>query len=174
MKYLFIPANEVNETDLLENTYTLKRLERGLKEWRKGGYDKIIVAGGIWMPEKIQTRPLGILMKDWLISQGVAAEKIITENTSRDTYENISGALELIKDDLNPEITVVTHWQHALRFRVTFRRAHKMKIKIITMWYWVNLKTFIFEWPFLLIHIFDKDGTSSLVRKNRSDRNQVT
>lgn len=173
MKYLFIPSNEVAEKNSLKNTKTLKRLKKGLIIWKKGKFDKIIVAGGIYLPEKIQSRPSGELMKEWLIKQNIPAEKIICENKSRDTYENISGVLEIIKDDPKPEITVITHWQHALRFKITFRRAHKMKIKIIMMWYWVDLKTFIFEWPFLLIHIIDKTGNSSIVKKNRSNRTQV-
>src|SRR6056297_3410944 len=170
MKYLFIPSNDVRSLNKLKGTFTLKRLKKGLKKWKTKKYDKILVAGGLCYPAEQQTKTLGKLMKDWLISKGISADKIIAETESLDTYQNISGVMELISEDSNPEITVVTHWQHAWRFKITFWRMYGLKIKLIKMFYWVNLPNFVVEWVFLLIHLFDKNGNSWLVRKNRIQR----
>jgi len=168
-KYLMIPSNEVFSLNQLRGTFTEKRLKRGFKIWKKGGYDKIIVSGGIFLPPHIQTVAAGLLMEDWLRTQRVWSENVLVEDKSRDTYENISLSLALIKEE-KPEITVVTHWQHALRFWVTFRRAHNVKVKIHPMFYWVDLKTFVMEWFILLVHLFDRDGTGKIATKNRLDR----
>lgn len=170
MKYLIIPSNEVFPLNSLRGTFTEKRLNRGFKIWKKGRYDKIIVSGGIFLPPNVQTVAAGRLMEDWLRTRGVPAENILVEDKSRDTYENISESLALLTKEEKPECTVVTHWQHALRFWVTFRRAHKVKAKIHPMFYWVDIKTFILEWFILLVHIFDRDGTGKIASKNRLDR----
>jgi uncharacterized SAM-binding protein YcdF (DUF218 family) len=170
MKYLMIPSNEVFPLNSLRKTFTEKRLTRGLKIWKQGKHDKIIVSGGIFLPPNVQTVAAGRLMEDWLRTRGVPADKITVEDKSRDTYENISESLSLVYKDVQPEITVVTHWQHALRFWVTFRRAHQMKVKTVPMFYWVDIKTFILEWIILLVHIFDRNGTGKIASKNRLDR----
>jgi hypothetical protein len=170
MKFLFIPSCEVAAQNTLDGTTTEKRLVAGINLWNKGGFDKIIVTGGIYLPPNLQTIPSGELMRDWLINQGVPAEKIVCENKSRDTYENISEALKLVADDHNPAFTVITHWQHALRFWITFRPTDKYKVKIIPLWYWYGIKTFVLEWFILLVHLFDKKGTGWIATKNRQAR----
>ena len=113
-QYIFIPSCEVAPLNSLENTQTLKRLKKGLAIWQNHNRT-IIVSGGIYLPPNVQTVPSGQLMKIWLIANGVPAEQIIAETNSRDTYENISGAMQLISSDTNPQITVVSQWQHCFR-----------------------------------------------------------
>lgn len=169
-RYLFIPSCEVQPINSLTHTTTLRRLQHGLQMWRRGDYDKIVVMGGIYLPPEVQTRPSGELMKEWLVQQGVDAASIIDENGSRDTYENIALALHGISDDRRPNITVVSHWQHTLRFLVTFWLAHRIRVGIEPMFYWVDAKTFVLEWVILLIHLFDRYGKGKIVSKNRAAR----
>ena len=169
MRYLFIPSCEVAQFDSLEGTMTEKRLVRGLQIWRSGGYDMIIVSGGVYLPPEIQKTPSGRLMKEWLVEKDIPASKVITEDRSRDTYENISFSLRLL-EDVEPKIMVVTHWQHAMRFWLTFKLAHKMKVRTERMWYWIGAKNFILEWAILLVHMFDRMGTGKIARKNRESR----
>lgn len=169
---MFIPSCEVAMKNVLTGTTTEKRLIRGLDLWRAGGYDAIIVTGGIYLPPEQQTIPSGILMEYWLIEHGVPEKAIICEDHSRDTFENISGALTLIADDPAPEFTVVTHWQHALRFWVTFHLAHRRKIRLVPMWYWTDLKGFVLEWAFLLVHLLDRNGTGRIATRNRDSHNK--
>lgn len=170
MKYLLIPSCEVLPLDSLENTQTLERLQAGLLEWEKNAYDFIIVSGGIYLPPEIQTIPCAILMRNWLVENNVSEENIICETSSRDTYENIECSMKLILDDKYSKITVVSHWQHCLRFKTTFWRKYKKRIYVIPMWNMLSLKGFILEWIFLAIHIVDKNGTSRFVAKVRNDR----
>jgi len=170
MRYLLIPSCEVLIKNILIGTTTEKRLKQALVLWRAKEYDVIIVTGGIYLPPKIQTVPSGSLMKKWLIINKVSADKILCEDKSRDTFENISGALALVIKDLDPKFTVVTHWQHALRFWITFRLAHKLKIRVIPMWYWAGIKTFIFEWFIFLVHLLDHKGTGRIATANRLAR----
>jgi len=170
MRYLLIPSCEVFPVDSLEGTTTLKRLCAGLAEWKTANYDRVVVCGGVYLPSEVQTRPSGAIMKEWLIEHGIEEMCIITEVASRDTYENISGVLELMVADAEPKITVITHWQHALRFWVTFCRAHGIGVKVLPLWYWVDIKTFFLEWPMLLVHVFDKNGTGRIASNNRNQR----
>ena len=160
---------EVKPCNILHNTTTEKRLIKGLQLWENGNYDAIIITGGICFPSKMQTIPSGLLMSYWLSFRGVSEDKIFSENSSRDTYENISKSLNLIKDK-SPDITVVTHWQHSLRFLTTFCFAHKIRIKIIPMWYWIDFKTLVLEWVMLLVHLVDIKGRSKIVQLNRENR----
>jgi hypothetical protein len=169
VKYLFIPSCEVAPKNRLTGTTTLKRLVYGLSLWRGSRYDFIIVSGGVYLPPHTQTIASGKLMKEWLVDQGVSAERILSEEEARDTYENISGSLELIKDS-TPDITVVSHWQHAIRFWITFRLAHQLRARIVPMWYWVDLKVFVLEWIILLVHLMDPKGTGRIATGNRKAR----
>lgn len=169
MRYLFIPSCEVAPCDRLSGTTTEKRLISGLQIWRCGGYDMIIVSGGVYLPPEIQKTPSGRLMKKWLVRKGVPASNIIAEEYSRDTYENISYSL-LLLEDVAPQFTVVTHWQHAIRFRLTFKLANKMKVRTKPIYCWGGLKNFLFEWLILLIHLLDRRGTGTVARKNRESR----
>lgn len=173
MRYLLIPACEVKKKNSLAGTTTKKRLKKGVVLWKKGVYDAIIVTGGIYLPPQIQTIPSGNLMKEWLREKGISSESIICENRSRDTYENIQGTLSLIAEDRDPQLTVVTHWQHALRFWVTFRLAFGVKICIKPMYYRIGWKNFLLEWPMLFCHLVDKKGTGFIARSNREKRSRI-
>ena len=172
MRYLFIPSCEVATKNTLTGTTTEKRLIRGLALWQGGGFDSIIVTGGIYLPPEQQTIPSGALMRQWLVERGVPEKVIICEDRSRDTFENISGALALFANDPSPEFTVVAHWQHTLRFWVTFHFAHQCKIHLVPMWYWIGLRGFVLEWAFLLVHIIDPKGTGRIATRNREMRGQ--
>jgi len=170
MRYLFVPSCEVAPKNSLVGTMTEKRLMRALSLWQRGKYDAIVVMGGIYLPSDVQTIASSILMRSWLNAQGVPATKILCEELSRDTYENIAGALRLVERDHDQHFTVVTHWQHALRFWVTFRLAHQRKVQLAPMWYWVGFKNFCLEWAMLLVHVFDPKGTGRIATANREKR----
>jgi hypothetical protein len=170
MKCLFIPSCEIKPINDLSGTITEKQLIQGLKIYSQGNYDKIIVSGGIYLPPKTQTIASGTLMKTWLIKHGVSEEVIISEIMSRDTYENISFSLNILGSSEKIKITVVAHWQHALRFFITFLLAHKRLVRLKPMWFFGGLKTFVLEWAFLLIHLFDIKGQGKLATLNRKKR----
>ncbi|MEK7103423.1 MAG: YdcF family protein [Patescibacteria group bacterium] len=176
MRYFIIPSCDIKPKNSLQRTHTEKRLFKGLFRWLKdrnndgGDFDFIIVTGGIYLPSEIQTIPAGVLMRDWLLSKGIEGKYIKCEPESRDTFENINNSIALVASDSTPMFTVITHWQHGLRFWVTFRLAHKVKVRIIPIWYWIGWKQFLWEWVYLCIHLIDPKGKGRLAQKNRNKR----
>ena len=169
MKFLFIPSCDISQKNKLEDTRTLRRLVKGLRLWKTGRFDKIIVSGGIHSQN--QTTASAVLMKIWLMNNEVESNDIIVEQRSLDTFQNIFFSIEMLeKVDSCPEITVVTHWQHCLRFKMTFWRKYGLKIKTAPIWDFINLKTFILEWIFLFAHLVDKDGQNRFSKDERDKR----
>ena len=171
MNILMIPAGEIAAKNNLSKKDTLIRCEEGLQIIRQnnGTYTKVIVSGGIFNSPKIQTKPASKLMANWFIKNGILPTRIICEDKSQDTFENVRFTIEKLKKEgiTNPEITIVTQWQHAIRFRLCFS-AYGIKIKTRSLHYPVSLKTWIKEWLFIAYHIYDRKGTKFFARKNRT------
>ena len=56
------------------------------------------------------------VMRSYLMDKGISPERIYTEDKSTDTRENMEYSKELIeKENLNPDITIVTDGYHAYR-----------------------------------------------------------
>ena len=73
----------------------------------------VIVSGGKGSDELISEAQC---MKDYLVSRGIASERIIMEDKSESTYENLKYSREIIeKNGLSPVITIVTDGYHQLR-----------------------------------------------------------
>jgi len=173
MRYLLIPSCEVAKLNSLEGTITEKRLERGLRIWEQGDFDAIVVSGGVYLPPDIQTTSSAKLMKEWLVDRGVPAVSIISESDSRDTYENLGNTFVLLAmafQNSRPDMTVVTHWQHGLRFYAAAYLGHGKKLHLIPMWYSIGIKGFLMEWIFLLVHLIDWRGTGWIAKHNRASR----
>jgi uncharacterized SAM-binding protein YcdF (DUF218 family) len=159
----------------LRGTETERRLIRGLALWRKGGYHYVLVTGGIFNPSSIQTVPAAILMREYLVAKGVPEHAILCESRARDTYENVANGLSVLREagQGRAAITVVTQWQHAIRFRLTFR-AYEKKIETVPMYYFDSWKDFLRE-PFFILHhlLFPKGDGSPFAEWNRRRRTQV-
>jgi uncharacterized SAM-binding protein YcdF (DUF218 family) len=61
------------------------------------------------------------VMKEYLVKQGVASEDVITEVTSRSTYENAANSAPLLKERGIERIAVVTDAIHLWRAERSFR-----------------------------------------------------
>ena len=86
---------------------------------------KCIVTGGKGSNE---VRPEAEIMADYLIAQGISAERIIIENRSKTTTENMKNAVELF-DATNSTTAIVTNNFHLFR---SMRIAKKQGIKNIS------------------------------------------
>ncbi|MDD5217882.1 MAG: YdcF family protein [Candidatus Omnitrophica bacterium] len=173
-KILLIPSCGIQPVDFPSPQDTLIRLRQGLKLWRMAAYDTILVTGGIFHPHWIQTRPAAHIMRDWLINQGVPEDYILTEDKSVDTFENVNNSVGVLMEaDAWPaEITVVTQWQHALRFATTFLYGHGVWIKTFGLHYPVSLTTSLNECLFIAYHLLDPTGKGRLAARNRESRRQ--
>ncbi len=172
MNLLMIPSEEVKRHNKL-SANTIKRLNAGLDLWWSGGFDKIVLTGGIYNSSDVQSRPASVLMRIYLMANGVDKNKILVERKSLDTFENVKNVLEKLEyldiDQLN--ITVVTQWQHAIRFWICFR-SYGIKVALFPLKYSVSLFTSLKEYFFILYHVYDKKGRKFLARLNRKFRTQ--
>ena len=118
-RILFVPGHWN-----MASPVTIERLKGAERLWWDGGYDYIIVSGGI--TRRRQCVSEADFMKDWLVKHAnIPPGCIITECASRDSFENVrnttewylSGSMYLAKDVL---VTIVSQWVHAMRLHAIF------------------------------------------------------
>ncbi len=76
-------------------------------------YDYTIVTGGFC--NRSATRPEGEVMRDWLVSHGADASKIIVENKSYTTAENAEFCAPILRRLGADEVTVLSSRSHIER-----------------------------------------------------------
>lgn len=79
-----------------------------------------IVSGGQGPDEPM---PESTAMKQWLVAQGIDEGRIIEENASHDTRQNIDNSLVILRERaLGDEVTIITDNFHQARARITLTR----------------------------------------------------
>ena len=109
------------------------RIDKGIELLKYNPNAKLILSGGMGPGEDI---PEGVAMADYAKQNGVSEEKIIIEDKSKNTYENLLFSSKLM-DKENPNIALVTTSYHVFRALVF---AKKLNIPCIgygskTKWY---------------------------------------
>ena len=109
------------------------RIDKGIELLKYNPNAKLILSGGMGPGEDI---PEGVAMADYAKQKGVSEEKIIIEDKSKNTYENLLFSSKLM-DKENPKIALVTTSYHVFRALVF---AKKLNIPCIgygskTKWY---------------------------------------
>jgi len=136
------------------------RMREGLEMWRLGCWDFLLVTGGVFTSRKIMTMPGAKVMADWFVDQGVPRNKIMIEGRSRDTYQNVEFTIGVIRDRFllkKVKITVVTQWQHAIRFWLTFR-SWGIKVALRKLHYPMGVVGIIREFVFIAVTAIDPKG----------------
>lgn len=178
MRVLLIPSCQVGPgLNELHPKDALLRLERGLKLWRMGNFDRILVMGGLFNPPQVQTVAAAELMAAWLVGKGVSRKCILCETVSRDTYENIRMGLTVLRlaGFARADLTVVTQWQHALRIWITFLLGYGRLVHLVPMWYPIPWGTWAFECVFIFHHLlFPRGDLSPLSRWHRAKLTALT
>ena len=103
-----IPAGGIIKRDKLDFD-TLLRIERGVKIFysRPAYWDKILVSGGIFLPSEIQSISAAKLMATELIKRGISSKRIILEENSLDTFQNVEfSILKCAEVGINPELKI--------------------------------------------------------------------
>lgn len=171
MRVLLVPACEIIYLNQL-GPRTKARCEEALRRWAGDFYEYLVVSGGIYELPHVQTVPAAKIMHDWFVANGVEPGRIIVEDHSLDTFENVSFSLAKIRA-LKPEpleLELITQTQHARRFWLTLVLGYRIWPKLHRIEYSMSLKEKFMEWVFLLIHLFwPKDG-GPLGEKNRTNR----
>lgn len=172
-RILVIMSELVTPVDKLSQV-TIWRLEAGLAEWQVGGFDRIVVPGGIFLPPDVQTRPIAVLMADWLLQRGVPAESILVEPYSRDTFGNIRFLTEkLAEQNFAPEtteLTLLSHWQHTARAALTAKAYGWQRVVTKPLRYPIGLIGFLKECVFYAVHLLDRRGDGIFAKLNRRNR----
>lgn len=109
------------------------RIDKGIELLKYNPNAKLILSGGMGSGEDI---PEGVAMATYAKDKGVSDERIIVEDKSKNTYENLLFSSKLM-DKENPKLALVTTSYHVFRALVF---AKKLQIPCIgygskTKWY---------------------------------------
>ena len=97
------------------------RLNRALRYLTAHPGAVCVVSGGQGTNEHASEAEV---MRDWLVSRGIAPERILTESQSANTEENIRFSLALLESHgYGNAVAVCTDWWHELRARIWTTRA---------------------------------------------------
>jgi uncharacterized SAM-binding protein YcdF (DUF218 family) len=97
-----------------------ERLTEGLRIARLLPNAKVIFTGGVGA--LFDDKDAGWAVRNYLIDAGVAPERIITETSSRNTYENALNTRDLLKSEPHDRWLLVTSAYHMPRAVGTFRQ----------------------------------------------------
>ncbi len=96
-----------------------KRLDKGIEIYNKGFADYIIVSGGQGPGEDITEAEA---MKRYLISKGISENKIIVEDKSRNTMENLKYSKKLMVEKGFDMAIIVSNKYHLKRASVMAKK----------------------------------------------------
>ncbi len=109
LDYLIVLGSQVKESG--PSAVTVWRLKAAIDYLEANPETKVIVSGGQGPNEPA---PEAVIMKQYLIENGIDKERILTEEKSKNTSENISMSAELI-DIENASVGIVTNNFHVFR-----------------------------------------------------------
>jgi uncharacterized SAM-binding protein YcdF (DUF218 family) len=89
----------------------------GVRIWRLGHYQRVLVCGG-----NSEGVPVAIAIRDYMVSQGISAESILTETRSRNTRENALFAAPILANIPGKKVLLTSDY-HIYRSQRTFARA---------------------------------------------------
>jgi len=116
--YVRPPDTVRPEPELAEDT--LSRCLHAAKLYHQGKPCLVVVSGGQLDPST-PGPTLAAVMRDFLLTQGVAAGDILTEDRSTTTYENARETAALLSDRGIDRIVLVTSAAHMMRSKGCFR-----------------------------------------------------
>lgn len=98
----------------------IRRLETAKQYLTAHPEVQCIVTGGQGSGEDI---PEGQAMQTWLVEHGISSDRVLVEDRSRDTQENLRNAAAILaENDLPPEIVLVTDGFHTYRAQLLAKK----------------------------------------------------
>ncbi len=174
MRVLLVPSGDIAPVNSLKGTRTLVRCQKACDILLKGRFDILVLTGGQCHNKKTETQPSAITMEKWFGKQGIPLPLCILEKRAFDTYQNVAYSLEALKSYPGPhDITIVSHWLHALRLQVTFWWAHHIKIRRAPVYERLPLRDIVIGFGIICYHIYDRFGLKPIAVKNR-ERREIT
>ncbi len=108
--------------------------------WRDGQFDRLVISGGSGIAQE---------MKAFLVSQGVPAAKIVTEDASGSTRENAVNTAALLRD-VPGEKSLVTSDLHMYRSLRAFRKAGLEATPVVFPYAIKRSNNWLERWPVFL------------------------
>ncbi|MDR1877038.1 MAG: YdcF family protein [Flavobacteriaceae bacterium] len=96
----------------------IRRLDIGLRLYKKGQVQKLIVSGGMAHQGFCEAD----LMQEYLLNRGVRLADIIPDNTALNTEENVQNSLEIIKAGNYKRIIIVSQYYHISRIKLMYHK----------------------------------------------------
>lgn len=113
-----IHAPDPSEPEALPNIHTYLRCEHAIRLYRHWRQLPIVVSGGVDTDNIIYAD----VMNRLLVAEGIPADVVWRERTSRSTYENASNSAQLLRSRGISRIVLVTEGFHMLRAQEAFER----------------------------------------------------
>lgn len=122
--------NDFNPTFTGINNETKRRVHHGMALLENNKVEQLIVVGG---NREKSTRKGAQLMADYMLEQGVPAEKILIETSSKDTISNIEQLGRMLAERNIDPLGLISSPYHLLRLQ-TMRIPFKADLR----YYWYN------------------------------------
>jgi len=94
------------------------RLDEGVELFKQGKAPLIIVSGGFGKEGFDEA----IVMKEYLLEQGVPKKAIIEDQNGINTYQTAKNLVEIAKDKNIESLIIVTQYYHVLRAKLAIKR----------------------------------------------------
>lgn len=94
------------------------RLESALAYAIENPHVKLVLSGGQGPDEDIEE---AVVMRNFLLENGIAGDRLIVEDQSTSTYENLLFSQELLPDDVD-SVTIITSDYHLHRAKLLARK----------------------------------------------------
>ena len=150
-----LPKDEYQPASLLAEN-TLYRCLHAAELYRGSGPCLVVVSGGAVEVDR-EPHAVSLLMKEFLVEQGVAASDILIEDRSRSTYENASQCQEAARTPASEADHAGDGCRHMRRAAGCFERAGSMRPRSVRL----SSRTF-------RIPAFDVSAESGAARHARS------
>lgn len=90
-----------------------ERLEYAYRLYEDGKVDKLILSGGHDANGATKSEAEG--MRDYLLAKGITGDKLLLEDKSHSTYENLRNSQAIANDNNYSSVIIITHDYHAAR-----------------------------------------------------------
>lgn len=110
---------QLSQAHRLEFTSSVDRILAGISLIKQGVGDILLISGGSGSLFD-QTRKEATLLKDFAIQQGLAANQILTDTASRNTYENAVQSARLLHEHRYQRALLITSASHMYRAVAAF------------------------------------------------------
>ncbi len=94
------------------------RLDRAIQLYSTSYFNKVIVSGGLGREGFDEA----IVMKDYLIAQGIPEANIILDNQGLDTYLSVENASKIMEENHYTSILVISQYFHIPRIKLACKR----------------------------------------------------